>query len=73
MDEDGRWSTPRFEAELDKTVGGSDGFDAAQQMTRDCIRSIRGRVFDPDHGTLSWERSEVKKIWKRGESVWHNK
>lgn len=73
VDEYGRWSTPRFEAELDKSVGGCDVSDAAQQMRRDRIQSIRGHVFDPDHGTLSWERSQVEAIWKRGNNVWHDK
>ena len=36
-------------------------------------QAIRGRVFDAEHGTLGWDRSEVEAIWKRGNNVWHDK
>ena len=66
VDGGGRWSTPRFEAELDKAVGGG----AAQQASRARIEGIRERVFDADHGALGWDRSEVEVMWKRGTNLY---
>jgi len=63
------WSSPKFEAELDKALGGN----ATAAAAADRIRAIRGRVFDTDHGILSWDRKEVEAIWKRGNNVWHDK
>lgn len=68
-DASGAWSSPKFEAELEKALGS----DAAAAATAGRIQAIRDRVFDRDHGTLGWDRGEVTAIWKRGNNAWHDK
>ncbi|CAK0792104.1 unnamed protein product, partial [Prorocentrum cordatum] len=59
------WHTPRFDEELKKI--------SAPTAVADRVRRLRGQVFEPSRGVLSWDRASLDGVWKRDKNVWRDK